>query len=474
MGRLRRYQSLDRNGKGMLCNILFAFLVKGGSLLVSLLTAPAFLRYFGSRTVLGVWYTLLSLLLWFLNFDLGLGNGLRDRLTKDLSRKDWESAGKTLSSGMFANAVLTLALTVLGGLVLSTVDLNRLFGVQEREISRQTLRAAVNVVFLGMMLRFFLSWVGAALQALQMASVNNFLALCVSVLQLCFLLLAKPENPERGLLELAAGYALLSNLPVGLAGILLLGTKLKDCRPSRRKIGKDRLRQIMGVGSGFFVCQIAYMLILNTNEVLISRLFGPACTTEYTFYYKLTTLVSMVFSPAVTPICSAVAKAVAEKNYRWVRRLYRWLKFAGLLAAAGQFAFLPVQQFAMDLWLGEESFPIDYGVAAVFACFGSAFTYGMILSAVVSGMARLRLQMACYAVGAAAKMLLLPLLAPLAGHWSAVVWCNALVLAVYCVLQQRDLDRCLRIENTKNGRVCGGGHRSQDGMSAGIGADAGV
>lgn len=441
---MQRYRDLDGNGRGIVHNIVFAFLVKGGALVTSLLTAPAFLRYFEDRTVLGVWYTLLSALLWFLNFDLGLGNGLRNQLTRALSEGDQDAAEGILSSGIFAYAVLTLGLTVLGGMLLSAWDLNRLFGVGEAAVSRETLKASVYILFLGIMLRVFLSWVGTVFHALQMTPMNNFLALCVSILQLAFVSLVEPAAPEQGLLRLSAGYALLSNLPAGAAGLILIKTKLSNCRLSVKKIEKNWLRRILGIGTCYFVCQIAYMLILNTNELLISRFFGPQYTTEYTFYYKLAMLIPTVLAPALTPIWSAVARAMAEEDYRWVSRLYRKLKLAGLLASGVQFVFVPVQQFAMDLWLGPERFLVDYPTAVGFACFGSAFAWDMILSTMVSGMARLKLQMACYSAGAAVKFLLLPWIASGVDRWSGVVWCNAAVLAVYCLLQKCALDRYFR------------------------------
>lgn len=424
-------------------NTILAAVVKGGSLCLSLLTTPAFIRYFGDNAVLGVWYTLLSILTWFLNFDLGIGNGIRNHLVKDLARRDKEAARMTLSSGFFSNGVTALILTVVGAAIIISLDLNQLYNIDETIISAQTLLASTLLVFAGIMLRFFLTSVSAVFYALQMSSVNNVLALCVSVLQLGFVVFVKPENPEKGLLLLSAAYTLLANLPMVAAACVLFSTKMRDCRPSVRYVRKAYIQKVMGIGAVFFVCQISYMLLVNTNEFLISNLFGPQYTTEYTFYYRLTSLISMVISLALTPMWSAVTKAMAEKNYGWVNSLYRKLKRMGLAAVLFQFAFVAVQQFVMDLWLGEDSIRINYWTAVAFACFGGVFTYSSILSTIVCGMAKMKLQMICYTVGSAVKLLSVFLLAGYFHNWSLIVWINVAILFLYCVAEQRDLNRKL-------------------------------
>ena len=52
------------NNKKLFENIIGAFVVKGGSLIVSVVLLPLYLRFFGDQTVLGIWYTILSILIW--------------------------------------------------------------------------------------------------------------------------------------------------------------------------------------------------------------------------------------------------------------------------------------------------------------------------------------------------------------------------------------------------------------------------
>jgi O-antigen/teichoic acid export membrane protein len=190
----------------------------------------------------------------------------------------------------------------------------------------------------------------------------------------------------------------------------------------------------MGVGSIFFICQITYMFIMNTNEFIISNVFGPQYTTDYTFYFKISGLVSTVITLALTPMWSIVTKALAEKNYSWLNKLYKLLKLAGLGATLLEFLLIPFLQPIMDIWLGDASININYITALAFACLGSVFIYTGLLSTIVCGMARMRLQTISYTIGMIVKFVIVYLLVKFGGGWDVVVWSTAIVLFIYCII----------------------------------------
>lgn len=441
---LAKLKKMEQNDKIVLKNTAIAFVVKGGGLAISLLSTPAFIKYFNDDAVLGVWYTLLSVLVWFLNFDLGLGNGIRNNLVKALAQNNRKEAKGIISSGLFAVGCVTVALSLVGIMLICTLDLNRFFNIAETTISESALFKSAIFVFLAIMIRFMLTTVSSIFYALQLSSVNSFLGLCVSVLQLMFVLIVKVEDPESSLVLLAVAYMVISNFPVILAGLVVFATKLKDCRPSFKCVRKEYIRIVMQIGGIFFICQILYMLIVNTNEFLITNIFGPNYTTEYTFYYKITSLVSMVVTLAMTPIWSVVTKSMAEKNWIWLNKLYKKIKLVGYLVVIMEFVLIPCLQFIMDIWLGDSSIQVDFKTALAFACFGSVFVYSSMLSTVVCGMARMKLQTVCYTVGVLFKFAFVIGMSKITNDWSVVVWSNAILLLPYCILQQIDLNKYMK------------------------------
>lgn len=434
-------KKLNENEKIIAKNVLAAFVVKGGSLIISMLSTPLFVRFFSEdKEILGIWYTLLSILTWFMTFDLGIGNGIRNRLVTAFADKNHVEAKKIVSSGIFSNVAVTIVLTAIGLLLLNILDLNQVLNISSETISGDVLRSSALVVFVAIMLRFLLSVVSAVFYAIQKSFVNNLLTLVSSVLQLLFVLLFKIDDPEKALFYLSVGYLVTSNLPSIIAGIIVFSSSLRQCSPSIRFVDKQHIHGVMGVGSVFFACQIMYMLMMNTNEVIISNLFSPEYTTDYTFYFKITSLISTVLTLAMTPIWSVVTKAIAEKNYAWTKKLYGFLKLIGLGAVVLEFLLIPFLQTIMDIWLGDNSIAVNYGTALAFACFGSVFIYTGILSTVVCGMARMRIQTISYSVAMAVRFILIFIFAQHGGNWDVVVWSTVLVLLPYCIIQHIDLN----------------------------------
>ena len=87
MNLIEKFKSKDNTGI-VLRNTLMASMVKGGSLFIALFTTPAYMHFFNNDEVLGVWFTMLSVLAWILNCDMGIGNGLRNHLVYAINEKD--------------------------------------------------------------------------------------------------------------------------------------------------------------------------------------------------------------------------------------------------------------------------------------------------------------------------------------------------------------------------------------------------
>ncbi len=438
-----RINKLSSNSKIVAKNTAFAFIIKGAALAISFFSTPLFIKYFNNNEILGLWYTLLSVLTWFLTFDFGIGNGIRNHLVKALSEGDRKKVRSILSSGLFSIGLVTVILSIIGCWIILSFNLNNVFNISDILISRETLQICALMVFIAIMLRFILTTVSSIFYALQMSAVNNFLALIVSVLQFLFILIFRFSNPEDALFNISLAYLVISNLPIIFAGIWVFCRELKDCRPSWIFISKESTSKILGIGIIFFFCQIFYLLITNTNEFFVSHFWGAMYTADYSFYYKITMLMSTMVSLALTPTWSMITKAYAEHDFLWLYKLYRIFKITGLGVVLLQFLIVPLLQPIMNIWLGKGILQVEYITGIAFACFGATFLYSSMLSTIVCGLEKMKLQFWCYGIGAVLKIFFIIYIARISNNWTWVVWSNVFVLAPYCLFQQIQLDRLL-------------------------------
>ena len=297
------------------------------------------------------------------------------------------------------------------------------------------MRTAVTCVFVGILFQFVLRLITSILYALQKSAATNLIAVVTSVLQLCYILLAPSCGEEKNLVILSCVYIVSTALPLIVTTVFVFKKQLKNCIPSAKYYDRSVARELVTLGGVFFFNQMLYMALIATNEFIITRINGAACVVEYQIYNKPFLLVGSFFSLALTPMWSAVTKAISEKDFVWLRKWYKRLNLFVLLAAFGEFMIIPFLQFLVNIWLGGNAIVINYGYAAAFAAFGSVYIYHSVLSTMVCGSGKLKLQAICYSAGVAVKLLYVLIGGRLGCSWVGLIITNILIFLPYCILQ---------------------------------------
>ena len=68
-------------------NIAISFVLKGVSIVIGFVFLPLTINYI-NPTNYGIWLTLSSIISWFAFFDVGLGNGLKNKLSESIAHGD--------------------------------------------------------------------------------------------------------------------------------------------------------------------------------------------------------------------------------------------------------------------------------------------------------------------------------------------------------------------------------------------------
>lgn len=142
----------DGKNRVLLGNIGGTVVIKGFSVLISLLATPAYISYFNDNVVLGLWFTLVAALNWILTFDFGVGNGLRNNFAIAVANGDTAHAKKLVSTAYISIGLLTLIAILIGSFAIMTADWVSLLNYDDGAVSAQVLQLSVLIVFFGIML----------------------------------------------------------------------------------------------------------------------------------------------------------------------------------------------------------------------------------------------------------------------------------------------------------------------------------
>ncbi|WP_066055707.1 lipopolysaccharide biosynthesis protein [Robertmurraya korlensis] len=434
----------NENSKIILNNAIGAMVIKGGGIIVSFLTFPAYMEYFSSQPVLGLWFTVLSVLSWILTFDLGIGNGLRNHLVPTLINNDTIKTKKYVSSAYVAIAIVVIFSMITAFIVFRFVDWNYFFNISTDVVSRETLNKTVLLVFSGIMLQFLLKLITSILYAMQRSALNNLLGLISNFLILVYVSFWNNEDIELSLIYLAGIYILSINIPLLVITVRIFSKQLKDCKPELNYFDKEYAKDIVKLGGAFFWVQIMYMIIVITNEFLISLLVSPSMVVDYQIYNKVFSLIGVFFLLALTPVWSAVTKAISEQNFKWVNQLYKNLKIFALIAVILQFLMIPFLQLFIDIWLGKNSIEVNYFYCFIFAIYGSLFIWNGVISSIANGIGQLKTQTIWLTVGVIVKVGASWYFVDIFNSWIAIVIANIIAMSFYCVIQPFWLSRFLK------------------------------
>jgi O-antigen/teichoic acid export membrane protein len=437
----QKYLQNDIKNKRLIYNTIFSFTLKGLGVVISLFLMPSYMRFFPEKQVLGLWFTALSVLSWVLVFDLGVGNGLRNKLVEAFAKDDKVSAKKYISSAYIMVGVTVFIITIVGYFIFYFINWNVIFNVSESLIPKGVLTYVIRIIFVGIMLQFFLKLITSVMYSLQKPALPGLLSLVSTILLIIFLFFSKNDSLVNNLIKLSYANVLTANLPILIATLFLFYKKLRYCIPSFASYDSRFAKNILKLGGTFFGIQIMYLIISNTSEFLITWTTVPQNVVEYKIYYSLFSFIGTIFSLALVPVWSEVTDAYHKKEIEWIKRLYFRLYKLGIIGFIGLLILMFSMQFIVNIWLGNKSVKINYQYSIIFVLSGLIFMWNAILSSFANGMGTLKISFKYMTIGAVANIPLTLLFVFITDSWIGVIIANILSMFPFCIAQTIWLDK---------------------------------
>ena len=424
-----------QNNKILFGNIIGAFLLRGMGMVLSVFSLPLYMSYFPDNIILGVWFTVITILSWVLSFDLGIGNGLRNNLTKALAHNNYEESRKLISSAYLLLGAITIGISLLFVIFSRYIDWNNVLNISNDVFPVNRLVKCVNILVIGIFLSFFLRLINSILYALQYSSANNLLSFVTQALLVGFLFVVTPSDSMIDNFELLSYYySFVINISLVIATIFVFTkTELKKCLPSYEYYDNEAAKDVLSLGIKFLIVQVLYMIISVTNEWFIAKFYGPEYCVEYQIYYKVFFVMISLYHLALTPLWSAVTKAYSERKYTWLIKLRNILYLSTVLLAIIQLAIIPFMQPVLDIWLENRSITVNYQYAFVFVAFSVVNIWVGNMSVFNAGLGILDLTIVCNLVAVLIKIVGI-IFFSYYFNWIFVIVITMIGLIPYCIL----------------------------------------
>lgn len=325
-----------------------AAVYKAVGVVASFISIPLMISYLGQEQF-GVWSTLLAVIYWVVFFDLGVGNGLRNKVAEALAKNDKAEAADYISSSYSLIGLVALLLWASVAIVSFYVPWQEVFNAQS--IPEPTLRLTVQIAAFFIILNFWLGLIGSLLGAVQKTSMIALGQLISNFLALIFVLVLV-RTTEASISNLALVYG----ISIVTSSVLLSLWFYKEYPELRPKpyLDKEHVRPLLSVGMQFFTIQLAVLVIFTTDKMLITQFFGPQYVTQYEVVFKLFSLITFGHALLTAPLWSAFTDAYHRGDFLWIRSMMRrqLMLFAAVVAAV--LVMILLAKPIVRLWIGYE------------------------------------------------------------------------------------------------------------------------
>ncbi|MBP0987847.1 MAG: hypothetical protein J6S92_06165 [Oscillospiraceae bacterium] len=334
--------------RALVRNSIVSGFLKPLSMLLSYAYVPIVLHYLGEE-MYGAWTTILSVLSWISYFDIGIGNGLRNKLTESIALKETDRSKKLVSSAYLMLAAVVLAAGTVMITVSAFLNWNRILGLTTEY---KQIKLVVLLSMLFVCVNFVLSLCRVVMFSLQKAAMAGFMDICSQLISLLGVIVISSFTTGNLLLVgiVSGGSTAVSCLLFSA----VLYSRHKELAPSVRMADRTVGKEVSMLGVQFFVIQICGLVLFSTDNLIISNLYGAENVTPYSIVNKLFTAVITVHAAVLTPFWSALTKAKAEKQSTQIKKITRFSLVLMLPFMCGAVFLALIFRPLTTLWLHEE------------------------------------------------------------------------------------------------------------------------
>jgi O-antigen/teichoic acid export membrane protein len=369
-------------------NVVFTFLIKGSSILIGFVLFRIAVQYV-NQVQYGIWLNIASLVAWMNNFDVGLSNGLRNKIAGSRALNESADIAKYVSSTYAVLFFIGIATFGTFSIVGSFFNWNELFNVQKPvnyDIWPLIIMALGFFCF-----QFLLQPINSILIATHQPFKSSLLLFCGQLLTLVltFMLTRFTHGSLFNLVLVVAGSPVIVLL---CASFYFFKTSLKPFSPAFKLINIKSAKGLINLGGAFFFIQLGALVLYETDNIIITRTLGPSFVTTFNIAYKYFSVLLIAFTIIITPYWSAFTDAYAKNDFAWIGRSLKKLRLIWVCTSVVALLLYFFSGLFYKLWMGNKiAVPTSLSLALAFYVIMANYT--VIHAYMLNGIGKLRVQL---------------------------------------------------------------------------------
>lgn len=422
---------LDRRTSKLKLSVSLNLFLKVVSIILNILLVPALLVGLGNEKY-GIWVTVFTFIGWFNIFDLGLGEGLKLKLTAAFSLKKIKKINRLITSTYFFTFFITSSFYFFFLIINFFFDWSILLGVNK---FASEINNSINILVLLILLIFIFKIIGTIYSSLQLPFVENLIKTIGQFLFFGGILLFNLTDIKLNLIWVTIFSLFPTFLIYLIFNINFFNFKAKFLIPKIKNISKDTLKEVVKPGFSFFIIQLGCIILYSTDNIIILKLFSATEVTNYSIYYKYYSFPFIFYSLFIASHWNAFIDALAKKDFIWIKRKISLFKKLLLILIVFYFALFFLEKKLLFLWVGQENIKIDTTLSVNMILYFLISSITTIYIYVINAYGKLYVQLVGYVV---ITIINIPLSVFLAKYFSlnvsGVILASSLCLLILTIL----------------------------------------
>lgn len=363
------------------------------SILITFISVPLLLSYLGKEKY-GIWLTIFSFVGWLSMFELGLGQGLRLKLTEAFSKKRSHEVQSYIST--FYIFFIAVGCAVIGLFLLININIHwhEVLGIENFNPSE--INSAILILIVSFLLILIFKNIGIIFSALQLPFIDNIIKTSSQLLFLSLIafFIFFGTNSSLVLVSIASILPLLALYLIFSAYFFF--KKSPSLFPKIRNFSKPLLKNVVKPGIIFFFIQACSLVLHSTDNLIILKLLSPTDVTTYNISYQYFGAPFNFYTLFIASHWSSFIDATVNQDYQWIKRkINLFLKLFLLLIISYSILYF-CYDFIIAFWTKGSNIEIDpvLNINMILFFLISAFT--TIFIYVINAAGLLRMQLIAY------------------------------------------------------------------------------